>query len=219
MQIDAIVESIVEWDVVVVGGINADYLIRGQALPGPGMSLGGDMFLAAPGGKGANAAVAAARLGARRALVGRVGSDARGRTLIARLTAESVHAVHVSLDQGAPTGAAVIQVDDNGQKQILAALGANLRLTVADVEATADTIRASHVLVAQLEVPVECVSAAARIANEAGVRIVLDPAPPRPLPDDPKYSMDNDLARMKTLIETGHAPHDAAYRQREPSAP
>jgi ribokinase len=111
-----------DWDVVVGGGINTDYLIRGPALPGPGMSLGGTVFLEAPGGKGANAAVAAARLGARTALIGRVGTDSRGRALIDHVSHEGVHVVHVSVDDAAPTGAAVIQVDDNGQKQILARL-------------------------------------------------------------------------------------------------
>jgi ribokinase len=104
-------EPVVEWDVVVVGGINTDYLIRGRRLPRPGTSLNGDVFLEAPGGKGANAAVAAARLGARTAIVGRVGDDTRGRALIENLTRAGVHAVHVSLDDHAPTGAAVIQVD------------------------------------------------------------------------------------------------------------
>jgi ribokinase len=177
-------EPVVEWDVVVIGGINTDYLIRGRPLPGPGMSLSGGTFLGAPGGKGANAAVAAARLGARTAILGRVGHDSRGGVLLDRLTADGVHSVHVNLDRDAPTGAAVIQVAHTGQKQILAALGANLRMTAADVDAAADTIRASRVLVAQLEVPVECVSAAIRIAADAGVRVVFDPAPPVSLPDD-----------------------------------
>jgi ribokinase len=177
------VEPIVEWDVVVVGGLNTDYLIRGHRLPGPGMSVDGERFLEAPAGKGANAAVAAARLGARTAIVGRVGHDVRGRALINHLTREGVHAAHISVDTHVPTGASVIQVDTSGQKQILAALGANLQLTLADVEAAAETIRSSRVLVAQLEVPVECVSAAAASAGDAGARVLLDPAPPRPLPD------------------------------------
>jgi ribokinase len=178
------VEPILEWDVVVLGGINTDYLIRGPQLPGPGTSLGGEMFLEAPGGKGANVAVAAARLGVRTAIIGRVGDDERGRALIDGLTREGVHAVHVGMDDTAPTGAAVIQVDRNGQKQILAALGANLRLTPAHVEAATETIRASRVVVMQLEVPLECVEMAARIASDSRVRIVFDPAPPRPLSDE-----------------------------------
>jgi ribokinase len=178
-------ETVVAWDVVVVGGINTDYLVRGERLPGPGMSLDGEQFLEAPGGKGANAAVAAARLGARTAIVGCVGHDERGRALIDHLTAEGVQVVRVIFHLGAaPTGVAVIQVDANGQEQILAALGANLQLRVDDIDAAADMIRSSRVLVAQLEVPVECVGAAIRLASEAGVRVVFDPAPPRSLPGD-----------------------------------
>lgn len=177
-------EPIVEWDVVVVGGINSDYLVRGPELPQRGSSLDGHTFAAAPGGKGANAAVAAARLGARTAIIGRVGHDERGRTLLASLVDEGVHAVAAGVDERAPTGAAVIQVDESGQKQVLAALGANLRLRVEDIHEAAGLIRTTRVLLAQLEVPVECVAAAVRLARQAGVRIVLDPAPPRLLPDD-----------------------------------
>jgi len=178
------VGPVVEWDVVVVGGINSDYVVRGRELPRPGSSLDGHTFLAAPGGKGANAAVAAARLGARTAIIGRVGHDERGRASLDSLVEEGVHAVRVGIDEQAATGAAVIQVDESGQKQIFAALGANLRLRVEHIDAAANLIRSSRVLLMQLEVPVECVVAAARLARAAGVRIVLDPAPPRPLPDD-----------------------------------
>jgi ribokinase len=178
------VEPIIEWDVVVIGGINNDYVIRGRDLPRPGMSLDGDVFLASPGGKGANAAVAAARLGARTALIGCVGGDNRGRAHIATLASEGVHVVHIGVDARSPTGAAVIHVDSRGQKQILAALGANLRMSVEAVEAARDMIQSSRILLMQLEVPVECVTAAVRLGHDAGVRIVLDPAPPRVLPDD-----------------------------------
>jgi ribokinase len=176
-------ESVLEWDVVVLGGINTDFLVQGPQLPGPGTSLDGFEFLSACGGKGANAAVAAARLGARTAIIGRVGDDERGRTLLACLVDEGVYAGRVSVDTEASTGAAVIQVDQSGQKQILAALGANLRLTVEDIRAAVGLIQATRVLLMQLEVPVECVVAAAQLAHEAGVRIVLDPAPPRTLPE------------------------------------
>jgi ribokinase len=151
---------IADWDVVVLGGVNTDFLVRGTSLPGPGMSLNGTVFTEAPGGKGANVAVAAARLGSRTALIGHVGDDARGHALIDHLRREGVHIVHVTIDRTAPTGAAVIQVDQRGQKQILAALGANLSLSRTDLDAAARLIRTARVLVAQLEVPLDCVSAA-----------------------------------------------------------
>jgi ribokinase len=205
------VEPVIEWDVVVVGGINNDYVVRGHDLPRPGMSLDGDVFLDGPGGKGANAAVAAARLGARTAIIGCVGNDGRGRAHIAALANEGVHVVHISVDPRFPTGAAVIHVDSRGKKQILAALAANLRLRVEAVEAARDTIQSSRVLLMQLEVPVDCVAAAARLGHDAGVRIVLDPAPPRVLADDLLGLVDvvrGNAAEVEAL--TGVHVHDLA---------
>jgi ribokinase len=173
-----------EWDVVVVGGANTDYLARGSALPAPGSTADGDIFLEAPGGKGANQAVAAARLGARVALIARLGIDARGNDLHDALAAEGVDLRYVMRDDRSPTGAALIHVDQTGQKQILAVLGANRRLTPADVERASSVLRSTRVLLAQLEVPVETVSAAVRLARAGGARIVLDPAPAVPLADD-----------------------------------
>jgi ribokinase len=130
-----------EWDVVVLGGANLDYLARGSRLPRPGDTVRGDEFQETPGGKGANQALAAARLGARVALIARVGDDARGTGMLERLLAEGVDARYVLRDPGAPTGVAVIQVDRRGEKQILTAPGANCRLSVEDVERAAPALR------------------------------------------------------------------------------
>ena len=173
-----------EWDVVVVGSANTDFLIRGPKLPGPGETATGEEFHEGAGGKGANQAVAAARLGARTALVARVGRDRRGDELLRGLTAEGVDLRQVARDPDAPTGAAVIMVDRQGEKTILIAPGANGRLGVADVDAAAGMIQAARVVLCQLEVPVDAVLAAARLARAAGARVVLDPAPARPLPDE-----------------------------------
>jgi ribokinase len=193
----AITSPSVAWDVVVIGGLNTDYLVRGPRLPGPGLSVNGDSFLAAPGGKGGNTAVAAARLGARTAIVGRVGDDERGRALVAGLTAEGIETMHVVVDARVPTGAALIQVDASGETQVLAALGANLRMTDQELHAAADTIRSARVVVMQLEVPAACVAAATKLAHDAGARIVLDPAPPASLSDDL-------LARVDVLRANAH---------------
>jgi ribokinase len=178
------------YDVVVVGGANMDYLARGPELPKPGGTVQGDEFQEAPGGKGANQAVAAARLGARVAFVGRVGGDARGDAVVERIVAEGVDTRFVIRDAGAPTGVAVIQVDRRGEKQILTAPGANRRLGVGDVEAAAAVIRATRVLLAQLEPPLDTVMEAARLARDVGARVVLDPAPPTELPDELLRSVD-----------------------------
>src|SRR5688500_14458102 len=118
-----------KWDVVVVGGANTDYLVRGEKLPQPGETVDGEEFLAAGGGKGANQAVAAARLGARVAFVACLGDDERGDELEKLLRAEDVNTKHVYRDRKAETGVALVMVDKSGEKQILCAPGANHKLS------------------------------------------------------------------------------------------
>ncbi len=170
------------FDVVVIGGLNTDFTARGAALPRPGETKDGETFLIGPGGKGANQAVAIARLGARVALIGAVGDDDRGRELVERVRAEGVNVEHVRFVERVASGAAVIHVDERAQKQIFAVPGANHSLTVGHVRDALSAISAGVVL-AQLEVPVECVEAAFRWARENGATTVLDPAPAIPLPD------------------------------------
>jgi ribokinase len=170
------------WDIVVVGGANWDFLVRGPKLPAPGGTVSGDDFQEAPGGKGANQAVAAARLGARVALVARVGTDAYGTRILERLRAEGVGVDRVARDDHASTGIALIQVGGDGEKQILTAPGANTRLSIADVDASRSIMERAAVLLVQLEPPVQVVDASVRIAHEAGARVVLDPAPPPAAP-------------------------------------
>jgi ribokinase len=171
-------------EIVVVGGANYDYLVRASRLPGPGDTVEGDMIDEAPGGKGANQAVAAARLGARVAFVGRIGSDERGERILAAFRREQVRTEYVLRDATAPTGVALIHVEAAGEKQIVAVPGANARLTSEDVRGVEGLIRGAKLLLLQLEVPLETVRTAVEIAREAGVRVLLDPAPPIRLPDD-----------------------------------
>jgi ribokinase len=125
-------------DVLVVGGANTDFLVRGPSLPKPGSTIEGDEFQEGPGGKGANQAVAAARLGGKVALIARVGSDRRGEMILACLDQERVDAHAVVQDRQAPTGVALVMVDTSGEKQILTAPGANRMITVRDVEAAGE---------------------------------------------------------------------------------
>lgn len=178
---------------MVVGGANFDYLVRGRELPKPSETVQGDEFQEAPGGKGANQAVAAARLGARVALVARVGNDERGKKILKRLAEEGVTTEYIVSDAAAPTGVALILVGENGEKEILTAPGANRQFNVTDVRNAKTAIESTPVLLAQLEVPLEAVMLAARLAYQAGAKIVLDPAPPIPLPDD--------LLRMVSVIK------------------
>jgi ribokinase len=173
---------IAQWDVVVAGGANMDYLIRGGRLPSPGETVHGDTFDEAPGGKGANQAVAAARLGARVAFIGRVGKDGRGDLVLERLRESNVNTEHVGRDPGAATGVALIMVDRRGEKQIFAAPGANARVGEDQLRAAAPVIQGARVLLVQLELPVEIVAEAARLARASGATVVLDAAPPRQLP-------------------------------------
>lgn len=172
------------YDVVVVGKANVDYLVRGPRLPQPGQSVSGEQFQVAPGGKGANQAVGAARLGARVALIARVGKDAHGDSVVEALRKEGVDIDHLLRDSSAFTGVALCQVGGNGEKQILSAAGANARLTAEDVRAAAEVLRSARVVLLQLGVPLPAVAEAIRIGRSGGARVVLDPGPPAPLPDE-----------------------------------
>jgi ribokinase len=169
-------------DVAVVGKANLDYLVLGPRLPKPGMSVGGDVFHEGPGGKGANQAVAAARLGAAVALIARIGKDRRGHTVLATLRAEGVDERWVVCDPEAPTGVALCQVGSGGEKQILSAAGANARLSAADVAAAAEAIQRARVVLVQTGAPLEAIVEAVGLARAAGALPLLDCGPARPLP-------------------------------------
>ncbi|MFF3202534.1 ribokinase [Streptomyces sp. NPDC002962] len=169
-----------DYDLLVVGSANADLVIDVERRPAAGETVLGSDLAVHPGGKGANQAVAAARLGARTALLARVGEDAYGRLLLDSQRAAGVDTAGV-LVGGAPTGVALITVDPSGDNSIVVSPGANGRLTPADVRAAGGLLHASRVVSAQLEIPLETVVEVVR--NLApGSRFVLNPSPPRPLP-------------------------------------
>lgn len=171
-------------DVVVLGGANIDYLVRGEALPKPGETINGFEFLKAGGGKGANQAVAAARLGARVAFIGRVGRDESGDELLDLLRAEKIDVQFVTRDSKAFTGVALVMIDCSAEKQIMVAPGANHRLSPREVHRAKKLISGAQVLLTQFEIPMDSVLEAARIAGESGVPLVIDPAPARPVPHE-----------------------------------
>ena len=168
--------------VVVVGSLNMDLVVRAPRIPAPGETLLGGEFHTVPGGKGANQAVAAARLGARVSMVGRLGADDFATQLLANLEADGIDHSAVIQDASTTTGVALIVVADDGQNSIVVASGANMQVTPGDVDAAAETIAAADVLLLQLEVPLDAVQRAAEIAHEHGVPVVLNPAPARDLP-------------------------------------
>jgi ribokinase len=170
--------------VTVVGSLNMDLVARAPRIPAPGETIIGSEFHNAPGGKGANQAVAAARLGAHVSMVGRVGRDAFGEALLENLASDGIDHTFVKQDPDAATGVALIVVDDAGQNSIVVASGANMRLSPADVDAAKETVADADVLLLQLESPLETVARAAEVAREHGVRVILNPAPARQLPDE-----------------------------------
>lgn len=170
------------YDLLVVGSANADLVIAVERRPDAGETVLGSDLAVHPGGKGANQAVAAARLGARTALLARVGDDAYGRLLLDSQRAAGVDTVGV-LVGGAPTGVALITVDPSGDNSIVVSPGANGKLTPADVQAAASLFHASRVVSTQLEIPLETVVAVVR-SLAPGSRFVLNPSPPRPLPGE-----------------------------------
>ncbi|MCX5415282.1 ribokinase [Streptomyces sp. NBC_00059] len=170
------------YDLLVVGSANADLVIGVDRRPGPGETVLGTDLVVHPGGKGANQAVAAARLGARTALLARVGDDAHGRLLRASQQEAGVDTGGV-LVGGAPTGVALITVDPSGDNSIVVSPGANARLTPGDIKAAGPLFAAARVVSVQLEIPLETVAETARSLGR-DARLVLNPSPPAPLPDE-----------------------------------
>jgi ribokinase len=167
--------------VVVVGSSNTDLVIKTQSIPRPGETVLGGSFLMAAGGKGANQAVAAARLGADVTFIARIGSEPFGDAALAGLAAEGIRTEFVMRDDRAASGVALIIVDEQAENAIAVAPGANSLLSVHEVEQANDTIRAADVLLLQLETPLDTVRHAARLAREAQVPVILNPAPAQSL--------------------------------------
>lgn len=160
--------------IIVVGSVNMDLVVAVPRHPAPGETLIGSDYVTHPGGKGANQAVAAARLGADVRFVGRVGSDGFGGELRASMMADRVDVTHLGTSQG-PSGVAFIQVDERGQNSIVVSPGANFDVTTADLDEAA--FEGCGALLLQLEVPLEVVIAAARTARQRGAAVILNLAP------------------------------------------
>lgn len=163
--------------VAVFGSINMDLVVRTPRLPAPAESIIGHEFFTAPGGKGANQAVALARLGVPTKMFGRVGGDGFGQELRRHLESSGVDTSAVFVDPEVASGVAVIALDDNAQNSIIVALGANGRVNQNDVKRLEKSLDGVQALLLQLEVPHQATIAAARLARQKGVTVILDPAP------------------------------------------
>jgi len=170
-------------EVFVVGSINQDFVLKVEHRPEPGETVTGAELALFPGGKGANQAVAAARLGAAVAMLGRVGEDAFGTDLVTNLRENSVDTRWVEAISDAPTASAFITVTPDGENAIVVSPGANRSFGPEDIEAASEDLKEARVLVAQLEVEVDAVETAAHIVTEAGGRFLLNLAPPSEVPD------------------------------------
>ncbi|MBN1441604.1 MAG: ribokinase, partial [Planctomycetes bacterium] len=170
--------------IAVVGSSNTDMIVKVPKIPRPGETVIGGTFSTAAGGKGANQAVAAARAGGDVTLVARVGADMFGDQALQGFIEDGIHVEHVLRDPDAPSGVALIFVGESGENSIAVAPGANAHLTPRDVEKASGAIRGADILVVQLETTMESVQTACAIAAEAGVRVILNPAPAQPIPDE-----------------------------------
>ncbi len=168
--------------VVVLGSLNMDLVVSLTRLPRSGETVIGDRLQRFPGGKGANQAVAAARLGAQVAMVGRVGQDSFGNELLSNLMSDGVAIEGVERDPNEPTGAALILVEEGGENMIAVARGAGRVVGEADADRATRALQERDVLLLQLEIPLAAVVAAAQAAKAAGARVILNAAPAAPLP-------------------------------------
>ena len=176
--------------IVVIGSANTDFVLTMPELPSKGETVLGDQFRVVRGGKGANQAVAAARLGAEVTFVARLGKDSFGNEAVAAYREEGISTEFIVQDADIHSGVALILVNQNGENMIAVGPGANGRLTPADVRAASGAILEADCVLLQLEIPLDAVQAAVEIAHTSSVRVILNPAPAQKLPPEILKSID-----------------------------
>lgn len=169
--------------ILVVGSSNTDMVVKTAQLPGPGQTVLGGTFFMNPGGKGANQAVAAARLGGNVTFVARLGNDIFGAQAIAQLEKEGIDCRHIGTDPTAASGVALITVDQQGENSIAVAPGANALLSAEDLLAARAALDQADIILAQLEIPLETVACLTHLAAGRNKKLILNPAPARDLPN------------------------------------
>lgn len=168
--------------IIVIGSCNTDMVIKSDRLPVPGETILGGTFLMNPGGKGANQAVAVARMGGLVTFISKTGNDIFGRQSVELYLSENINTDFIFSDANHPSGVALISVDAHGENCIVVASGANAHLDTKDMDVAKSEIESGDILLMQLEIPIETVDYAASIAKEKGIKIVLNPAPAQFLP-------------------------------------
>ena len=170
--------------IVVIGSSNTDMVIQSGCLPAPGETILGGQFIMNPGGKGANQAVAAARLDGVVAFIAKVGNDVFGQEAVKGFQKHGIDTSFITIDNEAPSGVALIMVDDKGENCISVALGANSTMQKDEINKARKIIEQASFVLIQLEIPMEVVTYAVDLAKRLGTRVVLNPAPAQPLSDD-----------------------------------
>jgi ribokinase len=204
--------------IVVVGSLNSDLVVASSRIPRPGETILGNSFHVYSGGKGGNQAVAIARLDHPCSMIGKLGRDSFGRDLRAQLQASGVLTEAVAETDG-PSGVAIITTDSAGENSIIVVPGANGLLSPADIDANRDLIQAADMVLTQLEIPMDTVLHLARVAAEARVPLMLDPAPAAPLADELQrltaWLTPNQTEAMSLLGETSAGTYDTAQARAE----
>jgi len=171
-------------DILVVGSINTDMMVRTKRMPAPGETISGKNFQCSGGGKGANQAIAASRLGGNVTMIGRVGDDHLGTVRLEELAAEKINIDNVMITDQTPSGIGMIIVDSRGENTIVVAGGANLMVTPDDIYGAEECFRKTDFLLLQMEIPTPAIRAAKDLANRHNCRIVLDPSPANQFPEE-----------------------------------
>lgn len=195
-------------DIVVVGSVNLDMVATVQSLPKPGETTLARTYAEFPGGKGSNQAIAAARLGSRVAFVGQVGKDDAGRTVREALIVAGVDVHHLTVDNAAPTGRAVVLVDETTENSIVVVSGANATLNPGIVTEAAEAVEEAPVVLAQLEVPLEVVH---RAAQQSKGIFVLNPAPAK--------ALDAELLELVDVMVVNEGEFEVVFGQPVPEDP
>lgn len=170
--------------IIVIGSSNTDMVVKAQKLPLPGETILGGQFYMFPGGKGANQAVAAARLGGNVVFIARTGNDVFGQQAIGQFKAEGINTDYISTDTSHPSGVALIVVDAKGENIIAVAPGSNAQLSEGDINKAIEELQTASVALLQLEIPIATVRYAVKRMWELGKKVILNPAPAQLLPDE-----------------------------------
>ena len=171
-------------EILVIGSSNTDMVIKTGMFPKPGETVVGGKFFMNPGGKGANQAVTAARLGAKVTFIAKIGNDIFGKQAVQGFINEGIDTQYILTDKSCPSGVALITVDEKGENSIVVAPGANMELTPFDFSKANAAFEKAEVVLMQLETPLDTVCFCAKLGNSSGKKVILNPAPATILPEE-----------------------------------